>query len=174
MLKTRHAKPNTVADKASDTANPCKNKTAPLRHAARPRAQKRWQHMAGTYVNRTHPRRFARLATVLRTAEPTGAHPFPSAPVFYQTSRVVFLGRGFFSCPIRSPHSLRHILHRAAKKAPSQKDYPGVVPRNGPSTTFNLQGLTIPAFSYKRQVVYLRFYFCGFWHGRGWSLKRSR
>jgi hypothetical protein len=43
--------------------------------------------MAGTYVNRTHPRRFARLATVLRTAEPTGAHPFPSAAIFYQTEQ---------------------------------------------------------------------------------------
>ena len=33
---------NTVGDKADDTADPHKNKTAPLRHAARPRAQKRW------------------------------------------------------------------------------------------------------------------------------------
>lgn len=42
MLETRCTKLNTVADKAGGTANPCKNKTAPLRHAARPRAQKRW------------------------------------------------------------------------------------------------------------------------------------
>ena len=33
---------NTAGDKTDDTADPHKNKTAPLRHAARPRAQKRW------------------------------------------------------------------------------------------------------------------------------------
>ena len=33
---------NTAGDKTDDTADPRKNKTAPLRHAARPRAQKRW------------------------------------------------------------------------------------------------------------------------------------
>ena len=43
--------------------------------------------VAGTYVESNTSRRFARLATVLRTAEPTGAHPFPSAAVFYQTDR---------------------------------------------------------------------------------------
>ena len=84
-----HDVPGHTGGKTDDTADPHKNKTAPLRHAARPRSQKRWWRVAGTYVNRTHPRRFARLATVLRTAEPTGAHPFPSAAVFYQTEQPV-------------------------------------------------------------------------------------
>ena len=57
--------------------------------------------LAGTDVNRTHPRRFARLTTVLKTAGPTGAHPLPNVAVFYQTeytatakrTKAVHLGR---------------------------------------------------------------------------------
>lgn len=113
--------------------------------------------LAGTYVNRTHPRRFARLATVLRTAGPTGAHPFPSVAVFYQTEYAAaakrtkaahlawghfdfeddFSGAGIFqSFGTQNPPSQKN--HRAgrptkaANKAPSQKDCSSAEPRKRP------------------------------------------